>query len=436
MDSSDDTTLAFDGATPAERSEGASRRGEAADGDSLDVATTAMREDSMDGDTIMAPAFDRTAEPPGPQAALPRPGTHFGRYEIRSRLGAGGMGVVLSAHDSELERDVALKFVLGRDTREETTERLRREAQALAQLSHPNVVAVHDVGRHGDTLYVAMELVPGVTLGEWLSAEPRNWREVVDVFRQAGEGLAAAHEADLVHRDFKPDNVMVDDHPGRSIAAEVLDGPSSVLSGALTRTGALMGTPVYMSPEQLRGDELGGHTDQWSFCVALYEALMGRRPFDQSTLPELVRAIVSDDPPSMRGSGVPRKVVDTIERGLHKDPNGRWPSMRALLDALAAATDRRTRIGIGTIVIATISAAGAAALTRADGPAPVDCDRVSPHRPIRQRLGDEPSRPVHREGPRRGRGGPGAGRDVSRRAAQNTRGVRRHAGASRPRARQ
>ncbi|MCA9715618.1 MAG: serine/threonine protein kinase, partial [Myxococcales bacterium] len=260
----------------------------------------ATDDDALDG-TLASPV-DRASR----GAALAR-GDVVGRYVVLSTLGAGAMGVVYAAHDPELDRKVALKLLSPGAARDraassiEARTRLVREAQALAKLSHPNVIAVHDVGEHDGGVWLAMEFVEGVTLTEWL-ARRRGWREVLEVLRAAGRGLAAAHEAKLLHRDFKPDNVMV----GRDGRTRVMDlGLARVIEGAdeetlelsvsdalgddaradsaaltttVTRAGALLGTPSYMSPEQFKGQGADTRSDVFSFCVTLWEALYGERP--------------------------------------------------------------------------------------------------------------------------------------------------------------
>src|SRR5262245_38853464 len=227
-------------------------------------------------------------------------GDRVGRYLVLSSLGAGGMGVVFAAYDPQLDRKIALKLLrsgLAGSSKDART-RLQREAQAIAQLSHPNVVSVYDVGTTTDgDLYIAMEFVEGDTLTTWLKKYPRTWREIIDVFLQAARGLFAAHSVGLLHRDFKPDNVLVGGD-GRvrvtdfGLARSVItpeeavrpgsSGPSA-LNAELTATGTVLGTPRYMAPEQLTGPDIDARADQFSFCVALYEALWGVHPLPGAT---------------------------------------------------------------------------------------------------------------------------------------------------------
>jgi serine/threonine protein kinase len=221
-----------------------------------------------------------------------------------------------------------------------------REARAMARLAHPNVVTVHEVGEDGEHVYIVMELVAGATLRQWL-ATPRTWPRVLDVFVEAARGLASAHEAGIVHRDFKPDNVLVGD-----------DGRTRVTDFGLARAPdeyatAPEGTPAYMAPEQRRGEPPTPAADQFSFCVALYEALYDRRPFvddDSTTAPIAPR---SDDVPSL--------VWLAVRRGLAVDPHDRWPNMSALLSELrpAPVPRRRKILLVGLSILIAILLTGA-----------------------------------------------------------------------------
>ncbi len=280
-----------------------------------------------------------------------------GRYVVLERIGAGGMGVVYAAYDPELDRKVALKLLHPERTgaaAEEHRLRLQREAQAIARLSHPNVVAVFDAGTLDEQVFVAMEFVAGRTLRQWLREEKRSWREIVAVFLAAGRGLAAAHDAGLVHRDFKPDNVLLggdgrvkvadfglarpvgEADPGGGEAA-VAESPGSrgLLATPLTEWGVAMGTPAYMAPEQLRGERADARSDQFSFCVALWEALYGQKPFAAEGLKEMLDAKRREeilDPPA--GTGVPARLLPVLRRGLAASPEARYPGMAELLHDL------------------------------------------------------------------------------------------------------
>jgi len=321
------------------------------------------------------------------RAGLAR-GTAVGRYQIVDRLGEGGMGVVYAAFDPELDRKVALKLL--RPGREEESGRLRllREAQAAARLSHPNVVTVHDAGLFGEQVFVALELVDGPTLRRWLGEARRPWREVLERFLAAGRGLAAAHAAGLVHRDFKPDNVLLGRDgrvkvadfglvrpAGELVAAEGGSGgwlqgspaspvsPPSPLEATVTREGAVVGTPAYMAPEQLRGGVADARSDQFSFCVALWEALAGERPFAGRGA-AVASAIEKGDirePEDQRT--FPGWLRPVLGRGLATDPAARYPAMDDLLAALtppaaSSSAMRWRRLGTAAVVLA---AAGTAA---------------------------------------------------------------------------
>ena len=315
-----------------------------------------------------------------PCSGADRTPVRIGRFDVLRRLGAGGMGVVYSAFDDELDRKVAIKLVLA--DRTGGTQRLRREAQAIAKLSHPNVAVVYEVGEHRGQVFIAMEFVRGVTLRQWLDAETRSWPEIRDVFIQAGEGLAAAHAADLVHRDFKPDNVMVGDD-GRvrvldfGLAAVTGEAPpagasaeSSPVSTRLTATGALVGTPAYMAPEQLAGGRSAPRSDQFSFCVCLWEALMQRRPFDGDTVEGLAAAVCDGPRPAIPDTpGLPATVGQAIVRGLSVDPDDRFDNMRQLLAAVSvdpAARRRRASLALGGAGLVVVASAAGYFIAAAD----------------------------------------------------------------------
>ncbi len=316
-------------------------------------------EETLAGDSTL----EGDSRPEPSRSPAPQRGTAIGRYLVLERIGRGGMGVVYAAYDPQLDRKVALKVLVPRhreDAEEAAQQRLVREAKAMARVSHPNVVAVHDVGLHEGQVFVAMEFVDGVTLGRWLEAEPRPPRQVLEVFAQAGRGLAAAHAKGLTHRDFKPDNVMVG-HDGSeaSVRAQVLDfglvresgvdepvdtdteglefDPSSLGPNdqTLTRLGQLMGTPAFMAPEQFHAGEVDTRTDQFSFCVALWSALYGQDPFGGDDLASRAGRVLAGErgePPS--SAGVSPKIRRALERGLQVERDERWPSMDALLEEL------------------------------------------------------------------------------------------------------
>ena len=349
----------------------------------------------------------------GGRAPLVR-GTAVSRYLLLDPIGQGGMGVVYKAYDPDLDRTIALKLMRAGDIDAgQLRERLLREAQALARLQHPNVVAVHDVGTFRGDVFIAMELVVGKTLRAWLKAEPRRRREILDVFLDAGRGLAAAHRAGLVHRDFKPDNVILGDDgrvrvvdfglartathdaggggvampppasdvevtsdgratppaprpaPQRITAADPqasagdvtpsLPSGTNLLASPLTHAGSVVGTPRFMAPEQHVGAGADERADQFSFCVSLYHALYGVFPFEGDNVDQMIERVlagrVSEPPP---GSKVPRWLRQVLLKGLAQTADQRYPSMEALLAALAADPNaaRRRRIGIAAALVA------------------------------------------------------------------------------------
>ncbi len=305
----------------------------------------------------------------------------IGRYVVLRHLGVGGMGVVFAAYDEELERKVAIKVLRRAEATEVEATRMRQEAQALARVSHPNVVTVHEVGADDERVYIAMEFVAGSTLGAWLREQTRAPAQILDVLRQAGQGLAALHGAGLVHRDVKPENVMVapdgrvrvmDLGLARWAAATAEEGGEASGPAAdagpdtrLTQTGALLGTPAYMSPEQVLGEDLDARTDQFSFCVMLQEALFGRRPFEGSTLETLVVRITQEDP-TPPPAEAPAAVRRVLARGLARRPEDRFVSMQALLDALEPRRSSTRRWMGGAAVVGLLGLGTWAAVVQTD----------------------------------------------------------------------
>lgn len=319
---------------------------------------------------------------PGDPATLDRGGV-VGRYVILHRAGIGGMGVVYAAYDPELDRKIAVKLVLPKRGGTQARTRLLREAQAMARLSHPNVITVHDVGTFGDEVFLALEFVEGETLALWLKRE-HPWRRILQVFREAGRGLAAAHRAGLVHRDFNPSNVLLGadgrtrvldfgmarprtgggslELPGSPEAGEQGAGrrdlPPSPLSAPVTEEGVVIGTLPYMAPEVPLDQGTDARSDQFSFCAALYEAVYGEHPFaspGDSTLDLIDRMIKGEVKPAPPGSPVPGWLRNVLLRGLSTDPEGRYPTMDDLLAALDEGPGARRRIALAAVLALVVT---------------------------------------------------------------------------------
>ena len=305
------------------------------------------------------------------------------RYVIVRPLGEGGMGVVYEARDPELDRPVALKLLHPLRGGLRASRRLLREAQLLARLSHPNVVQIHDAGEIGTHVFLVMELVVGRTLRQWLATKPPV-ADVLQRFIEAGRGLAAAHAAGIIHRDFKPDNVLVGDdgrirvadfglanfdrHGAQTTALSLASVPRA---STLTATGAVMGTPLFMAPEQHLGAEIGPAADQFAFCVALHDALFGQAPFGGGRTDDVAAAVIAGryrEPDRVPASL--RWLHHIVRRGLQLEPRARFPDMLALLDALARDPARRRRRWLTAIAGAGLVAAGTWAATRSVATAP------------------------------------------------------------------
>ncbi|MEZ4383819.1 MAG: serine/threonine-protein kinase [Nannocystaceae bacterium] len=336
----------------------------------LDQTIASAGEQGGDEDALARTIVDAAAE----ELAL-KTGALVGRYVVLDHLGSGAMGSVFAAYDPELERRVALKVLRERSADESSRLRMLREAQAMARLQHPNVVAVFDVGDYGGRIWLAMELVEGQTLGAWMRASPRAWPEVVAVLVAAAQGLAAAHGAGLVHRDVKPENVMIsgdgrvrvadfglaraggDAGEAEGLSAATQTGVQSILDSDLTGAGALVGTPRYMSPEGFLGEPVDARSDQYSWGVTAWEALYGAPPVEAATLEELRRRVVTGDRAAPAGGHkVPKWLRRIVERALDTLPDARYPSMTAVVEAIAAQRRRRRWLA-GTYAAAGIAAA-------------------------------------------------------------------------------
>jgi hypothetical protein len=318
---------------------------------------------------VAAPPAARPERSDPATSQTPGPNSLVGRYRLLRLVGRGGMGEVYAAHDPELDRRVAIK-ILRADARPDDVEtaRLLREAQAVAKLSHPNVIAIHDVGTAAGRMFLAMELVEGETLAVWLVRRRRPVDEILRMFVLAGRGLAAAHRVGIVHRDFKPQNVMVspDETPRvMDFGLAARGGPATPHEPRLTQAGSILGTPLYMSPEQLLGQPVDPRADQFSFCVALWEALYGGRPFEGATLLEIRTAVLADRPRLGPLQGrVPRRIRAALERGLSSDRSARFPEMNALLRALVEGPGRRRGQTATTAIAVGLALAGSVALIR------------------------------------------------------------------------
>jgi tetratricopeptide (TPR) repeat protein/predicted Ser/Thr protein kinase len=341
-------------------------------------------------DTMPIAEVPEPVLPSEPQSGLPS-GMHergkLGRFDILDVIGQGGMGIVIAAYDPQLDRKVAIKVLRTRGLtgkrRDKEAARLLREARAMAQLSHPHVVTVYEAGEIDERVYIAMEYISGQTLRSWLEEQPRSVPDILDAFSKAGRGLAAGHHAGLVHRDFKPDNVLVgfdgrvrvidfglarptrqNDTPFPNDSGDVSELAeeqitSSQLNSRLTTVGSLFGTPIYMAPEQHQKLELDARADQFAFCVAVYEALYGALPFKADSYVELAAAVTEGKvktPPTR--PDVPLRVVEAVLKGLQPDPEHRFPSMAELLDALAPPAPKRRGwlpVALGAIAVVAIA---------------------------------------------------------------------------------
>jgi len=341
-----------------------------------------------DATTIMESHCARaeTRPPPVPLAH----GTRLGKYRLERQIGSGGMGVVWQARDIDLDRSVALKVLRpSLDGDDVARSRLVREARAMARLQHPNVIAIFDAATLDGRDVIAMELFDGETMAAWLRRKPPRGA-IVAAIVAAGRGLAAAHAAGMIHRDFKPHNVLVD-RRGRVVVTDfglARAVPDSVpprtggegvhpllinersesgeihpllISVELTVPGMMVGTPAYMSPEQLAGDPSGKRADQFAFCVTAWEALAGVRPFAGMTAVEICDAHAEGE--LCAPERVPRRLRAILERGLALAASARWPSLDALLDAMVRAWLRPRRIALSLAAAAGVAAVAAGSFT-------------------------------------------------------------------------
>jgi len=263
------------------------------------------------------------------------PGTHIGPYCLEALLGEGGMGIVYRAHDSKLKRTVAIKFLSDDLSDAAARRRFQREAQMASSLNHPHILTVHDAGEFDGKQYLVTEYIDGGTLEDWVGSARRTWRQVVQLLHGIAEGLAAAHQAGILHRDIKPSNILVAKNGYAKLAdfglARLIEsGSDANVSGDSSRTGVVIGTIAYLSPEQASGQQLDARSDVFSFGIVLYEALVGNRPFGGSTDLEVLQTIIHAEPQRVPQT-LPPGLRIAVEKALEKDPADRYQSLRDLV---------------------------------------------------------------------------------------------------------
>ena len=306
------------------------------------------------------------------------PGTKLGQYEVQDFIGQGAMGLVFRAYHVQLQRTGAVKVLQGISPDPDSTARFRHEAQAIAQMRHPNIVNVYDFGEHDGVPYMIIEYVPGGSLANRLSNGQLDTATALKYLRGIAAGLDHAHGLGIVHRDVKPANVLLekDDTP---VLADF--GLAKLLQGSSLKsmTGVTTGTPAYMAPEQVTGIRVGPAADRYALATIAYEMLTGVIPFDGEGLMELLYAHVHREPvpPSARNKALGPRVDAVIMRGLAKDPNARWESCAAMIDALGAALTRRPEPAVARTVVMTPGPSGPSAVAPTAAPIYVDAETPS-----------------------------------------------------------
>ena len=346
--------------------------------DASDVEQTSVESAELVGASV---SLDASALSSGSQLVEELAPARLDRYVLVDLIGRGSFGTVWAAYDPQLDRRVAIKLMYLRKRRDapaREVEQMLGEAQMLAQVDHPNVVAIHDVRVLEEPtprgLFIVMEYLPGPTLVDW-QKKPRDWREVLAIYAEAGRGLAAAHKRGLVHRDFKPANVMFGSDEHIRVVDFGLARPTSDTGAPIgDKPPRVLGTPAYMAPEQHFGRAIDAHTDQYSFCVALFEALYGRRPFSGTDHHELAQSKLETRVNAPRNTKVPGRIFAVLRRGLAFEPSDRYGNMDELLDALLDdPRARRRRYGSIALLVAVIGGAGYG-LARAQARATESCE--------------------------------------------------------------
>src|SRR5262245_28314307 len=286
-------------------------------------------------------------------------GEHVGAYRIETLLGEGGMGTVYRALDTKLNRSVAVKLLSDRLADAVARRRFQREAQMASSLNHPHILTVHDIGEFEGRQYLVTEFVDGGTLKDWVQRETPGWRNVVQLMAGVADGLAAAHEAGILHRDIQPANILVaedgyamlaDFGLGKVQGPKQSSGETATMTVGRTQTGIVMGTIAYMSPEQASGRQLDARSDIFSFGIVLYELLAGKRPFTGQSDLEVLQAIVNATSPPLP-EGLPSALRSVVEKALEKDPADRYQSMRDLVVDLRRALRQKEEASAATVAV-------------------------------------------------------------------------------------